>query len=100
MVCCRLLHHLEPTERRLAITELVRVCKGLVIASFWDSMSWHALRRQIGLRRARHPDSRLAASRAALCADLESAGARVTGHAASFRFLSPQTFVAARVDGR
>lgn len=100
VVCCRLLHHLGPTERRLAIAELVRVCRGLVIASFWDSRSWHALRRRTGLRRARHPDTRLPASRAALREDLEGAGARVVGHAASFRFLSPQTFVAARVDGR
>ncbi len=100
VVCCRLLHHLGPAERRLAIGELVRVCRGVVIASFWDSRSWHALRRRRGLRQARPADTRLAVPRAALRADFESAGANVVGHAASFRYLSPQTFVAAAVHGR
>lgn len=100
VVCCRLLHHLPPSERRPAIAELVRVSRDLVLASFWDTCSWHALRRRTGLRRARHPDTRLAASRSALRMDLEVAGAQVLGHAASFRFISPQTFVAARVHGR
>ena len=99
-VCCRLLHHLEPDQRRAAISELVRVTRELVIVSFWDAGSLHAWRRRTGLRRASHPDSRRAVPREAIRADLEAAGARVLGWAASFRFVSPQTFVAARVDGR
>lgn len=99
VVCCRLLHHLTPPERRAALAELARVSRDLVIASFWDAHSYHALRRRLGLRRAAHPDTRLAAPRADLRADLEAAGLEVLGHAASFRFVSPQTFVAARITG-
>jgi len=99
VVCCRLLHHLMPKERRAALAELARVSRDLVVASFWDARSYHALRRRAGLRRAARPDTRLAASRADVRADLEAAGLRVLGHAASFRFVSPQTFVAARVHG-
>ncbi len=99
VVCCRLLHHFEADARRAAIAELVRVSSSLVIASFWDSGSWHAWRRQVGLRRAAHEDTRKSAPRSAIRCDFEAAGARVLGHAASCRFISPQTFVAARVDG-
>jgi SAM-dependent methyltransferase len=99
VVCCRLLHHLDDEHRRAALGELVRVSRGLVLASFWDSGSWHAWRRRTGRRRAAHPDSRRAVSRATLIADLEAVGARPLGFAASCRFISPQTFVAAEVHG-
>lgn len=100
VVCCRLLHHLEAEERRAVLAELVRVSRGWVLASFWDATSWHAWRRRSGLRRASRPDTRRACTRAQIGADLAAAGAQVRGFAASFRFVSPQTFVAARVEAR
>lgn len=99
VVCCRLLHHLPAAERKSVVEELVRVSRTLVIASFWDACSYHSWRRRTGLRRARHEDTRLSASRADIEADFNGVGARVVGYAASMRFVSPQTFVAVRVDG-
>ncbi|MDA1266231.1 MAG: class I SAM-dependent methyltransferase [Planctomycetota bacterium] len=99
VLCCRLLHHLSADARRQVVEELCRVSRGLVIASFWDATSWHALRRRLGLRRGAHPSSRRAVSRRELQADFEAAGATVLGHASSLRFVSPQTFLAARVHG-
>ncbi len=99
VLCCRLLHHLDPSERRACLRELARVSRGWVIVSFWDSASYHAWRRRLGLRRARHADPRRSASRADLERDCAAAGLEVLGYAASMRWISPQTFLAARVDG-
>lgn len=95
-VCCRLMHHLDGDEARVALlSELLRVSKGTVIFSFWDSGSWHALRRRLGLRLGRsHPDPRVACSRSELERLVNSCGGRVLGYASSFRFVSPQTFCA------
>lgn len=97
VVCCRLLHHL-PTreERRSLLRELVRVSSDLLLVSFWNSTSWHALRRRRGWRRARHADHRCAISRHELTALLDEAGADVLGLRHSLRFVSPQAFVVAR----
>lgn len=98
VVSCRLLHHIDDSERRAAlIAELARVSGDLVLASFWDKASWHAWRRSAGLRRARHPDGRVAVSKAQLCHEFEAAGAQVLGFAHSLRLVSPQTWIAARV---
>lgn len=95
VVCCRLLHHLEQDDaRRTLLAELLRVSRGRVLVSFWDSASWHAWRRRVGLRRGRRPDPRVAITRGRLEQLARQAGARVLGHAASFRFVSPQTFCA------
>lgn len=98
VVSCRLLHHIaEDAERAAVMAELVRVSRGLVLASFWDAASWHALRRRRGLRRARHPDARIAIPRRLLAAQFEAAGAEVLGYAHSLRLISPQAWVAVRV---
>ncbi|HEX6882882.1 MAG TPA: class I SAM-dependent methyltransferase [Planctomycetota bacterium] len=94
VVCCRLLHHLEPSALEQALRELVRVSRGLVIASFWDAGSLPALRRAwLG---ARPRETRRAVSRAVLSELLERCGAEVVGWKHSLRFLSRQAFVAAR----
>lgn len=101
VVCCRLLHHVrDADERRALIGELSRVSRGLVLASFWDAASWHALRRRAGWRRASHPDSRVAIDRRVIADEFDQAGARPLGFAHSLRWVSPQTFLAARVAGR
>lgn len=98
VVSCRLLHHIaEDTERAAVAAELVRVSRGLVLASFWDAASWHAFRRRHGLRRARHPDGRIAISRRLLASQFEDAGATVLGFAHSLRLISAQAWIAVRV---
>ena len=97
VVSCRLLHHLDDSARRQAIlAEYLRVGRGLVLASFWDRACWHAWRRRMGLRRARHPDGRIAISRDALIAECAAAGGQVLGFSHSLRGISPQAWVAIR----
>ena len=96
VVCCRLLHHLDEREELgLVLEELVRVSSDLVIASFWDADSWPAFRRRMGWRvesTGRRPVQKKRVRRL-----LESSGAEVLGFAHSFRYVSMQCFVAARV---
>jgi SAM-dependent methyltransferase len=96
VVCCRLLHHLNEVEEfEAAVRELVRVSQRLIVASFWDSASWHAWRRRVGLRRGEGPSGRHAVSKRTLRRVFEQAGAEVSGFHHSFRFVSQQTFVVA-----
>ena len=99
VVSCRLLHHLvEPTLRRAAVAELVRVSRGHVIASYWDATSWTAWRRRApGILRRRVTDARVAVPRAEIDRDFEAQGARIIGRAYSMRFVSAQTFLLAAV---
>lgn len=93
VLCCRLLHHLEATTELEAVArELLRVSRGLVIASFWDARSWPGLRRGRGWRR--DETGRRALPRTELARAFERHGGRVRGYAASLRFVSMQTFVA------
>ena len=96
VVCCRLLHHLDRDEDlRVAVSELVRVSRGHIVASFWDRASLPAWRRRLGLKRG---GTRVARSRAELRAAFEAAGARVLGYAHSMRWISQQAFLLARKD--
>ena len=97
VVCCRLLHHLDPdAELPAVVGELVRVSSALVLTSFWDSASLPAWRRRLG-RRAR--SARRPISKRELEACFDAAGARVVDYAHSARFFSMQAFAAARVRG-
>jgi SAM-dependent methyltransferase len=95
VVCCRLLHHLDAErELPLALRELVRVSRELVLASFWDAGTLHAWRRRSGLR----PDGgrRRALPKRRLERAFEEAGARIVAYAHGLRFVSMQTFAVAR----
>ncbi len=94
VVACRLLHHLDDAAMRAAVAELSRVARRLVVASFWDAACWTEARKRWGLRRI--TDARRSIARADLAAIVSSAGGALLGHAASFRFVSPQTFAAWR----
>ncbi len=98
VVACRWLHHLhgEQTLQR-AISELTRVSRGVVIASFWDECSLPGWRRSMGLKGSEGPTGRRALSRAEIARCFDLAGADVIGWRATLRFVSQQTFVAARV---
>jgi ubiquinone/menaquinone biosynthesis C-methylase UbiE len=96
VVCCRLLHHLHEPEARLAVVrELVRVSRGLVIASFWDSASLPQWRLRMGLK-SQGPGDRRAVPRDHVAGLFRQAGARVLGFRFSFRLVSQQVFAVAR----
>ena len=100
VVSCRLLHHVaDPGRRADLVRELCRVSRGWVLASFWDARCWHAWRRRQGRRRANHPDARVAVARGQLEADFEAAGARVIDYRSSLRWITPQTWLLARIRG-
>lgn len=101
VVACRFLHHLrDEAQLDRALGELVRVSRGLVIASFWDERSLPGWRRRLGLKRDEGPRGRAATSRGHLAAALARAGADVLAWRASLRFVSQQSFFAARVRPR
>jgi len=96
VVCCRLLHHLQEEDvLESVVSELVRVSARMVIASFWDSASWHAWRRRVGLRRSEGPRGRRAVSKRMLRRVFEESGAELVDFHHSFRFVSQQTFAVA-----
>ena len=96
VVCCRLLHHVkDPEQMEVIVRELTRVSHRMIIASFWDSASLHALRRRVGLRRTEGPRGRHAVSKRTLRRLFEDAGADVVDFHHSFRFVSQQTFAVA-----
>jgi len=96
VVCCRLLHHLQDEDvLESVVRELVRVSARMVIASFWDSASWHAWRRRVGLRRGEGPRGRRAVSKRTLRRVFEDSGAGIVDYHHSFRFVSQQTFAVA-----
>ncbi len=96
VICCRLLHHLrEPELLRDTLTELLRVTRGLLIASFWDASCLPAWRARHGLRRRAHPETRVSIPKHELEEHLDACGAKLLGYAHSCRFLSQQTFFAA-----
>lgn len=95
VVCCRLLHHLEPVDALAeTLRELVRVSRGLVLASFWDATSLPAWRRARFGGKPR--ETRRPIRRRALASLLAAAGADVLGWRHSLRFFTRQAFVAAR----
>lgn len=97
VVCCRLLHHLDPRELRAISAELLRVTDGLLLASFWDAATWPAWRRRVGLRK--DDTGRRAVSTTSLEDSLVAGGGQVLGYARSFPLLSMQTFIAVRPRG-
>jgi len=97
VVCCRLLHHLDPGAPLEAVArELVRVSRSLVLASFWDCACLPGLRRAWGWRR--DTSGRRPLPRATIEEAFAGAGGRLLGYTTSCRFLSMQTFIAVGVD--
>ncbi|QDU85576.1 hypothetical protein Pla163_27080 [Planctomycetes bacterium Pla163] len=102
VVACRFLHHLGSDRALTAVvSELVRVSRGPIVASFWDSDTWpFLLRRSDGaapLGTARRDDSGRVARRIARIEEIfAAAGAPVVRVARPVWRLSAQTFVLAR----
>ena len=96
VLCCRLLHHLEENEEaEVVVRELVRVAHRMIIVSFFDPASLHALRRKMGLRRAEGSRRRRALSKRSLKRMFDAAGADIIGFHHSLRFVSQQAFAVA-----
>jgi SAM-dependent methyltransferase len=97
VVCCRLLHHLqEPEGFRRTVTELVRVSRELVVASFWDAGSLPARHRRVFPHRGGRRVGRIPHAKAHVRLVFAGAGAEVLGFHHTLRFFSRQTFVVAR----
>lgn len=98
VITCRLLHHLDDVAATQVLSELLRVSNRLVVASFWDAACLTEARKRLRLRD--RTDARRAISRGRFAGLVHQAGGVVLGHASSFRFFSPQTFVALRRTAR
>jgi SAM-dependent methyltransferase len=95
-VSCRFLHHVHARgDLDRALSELVRVSRRLVVASFWDSASLPAWRVRAGLKRGEGSRGRVAISRAEISSAVERAGARILVFRSTLRFVSQQTFFVA-----
>lgn len=100
VVCCRLLHHFAAAaDVRALVRELVRVSRGLVVASFWDAGSLPALAQSHLPSLGRRAPRRHALTRRELAATFEEAGAEVVGFAKSVPLVTRQCFVVARRRG-
>jgi SAM-dependent methyltransferase len=98
VVACRWLHHLrDEQDLRAALAELVRVSRGIVIASFWDDCSLPGWRRRLRLKRDEGPSGRGATTRPCIERLLGEARADVVAWRSTLRFVSQQSFFAARV---
>ncbi|MEX1023600.1 MAG: class I SAM-dependent methyltransferase [Planctomycetota bacterium] len=96
VVACRFLHHLvQRADLDAAVDELCRVTRELVAVTFWDSRSLADWRRP--KRGDRADDPRVARPGTELVEAFERAGARVLEMRHSFRFVSRQAYLVARV---
>ncbi len=96
VLCCRFLHHQSTREElEQVLRELVRVSRGWVVASFWDRASLPALRTRLGLKPS---ETRTAVPRDWIRELLAVNGARALHFGCAMRWISQQTFFAARVD--
>jgi len=94
VICCRLLHHLDEAALTRSLCELVRVSRGLIVASFWDAASLPEWKRRV-LPSAR-ASRRIARSKIEIARALAACGANVLAWRHSLRFVSRQAFVVAR----
>lgn len=95
VLCCRLLHHLKTqAELESTLGELMRVTRGTLAASFWDSLSLAALRRKLPF--VRQPAHRAPFPKRWIEAAVQSAGGEVLAWKHSARYFSQQTWFVAR----
>lgn len=95
VLCCRLLHHLK-TQAELASTmkELLRVTRGVLAGSFWDSHSLAALRRRLPF--VRQPAHRGPFPKRWIKAAVQAADGELIAWKHSARYFSQQTWFVAR----
>lgn len=95
VICNRLLHHFPtPDLRRLALAELARVSRGVVVISYFSNFAFSALRFHLkNLLTNRRPTDRVPIWFRILEKDLAAVGLRCTGTYPVRRGLSPQTYL-------
>ena len=98
IICNRLFHHYSSAETRTKVlTELRRLCRGALVISYFDSASlsnlWRRLKHLTGYKRQK---DRFAISRTQFREEARQAGFEVVHHAATRRFISPQTYATLR----
>ncbi|MCU0726805.1 MAG: class I SAM-dependent methyltransferase [Planctomycetes bacterium] len=98
VVCNRLLHHLpEARERRAALAELSRICRGPLVVSFFRDFGWDALVFRLRtLLTRRRPRDRIPIRLAALRADAVAAGLRVASVRGARPLVSKQYYASLR----
>lgn len=100
VLCHRLLQHLPTAaERAVVLGELARVCRGVVVASFFDAVSLPSLRRHVRRWLGKNRSGRAAVRRSAFLAECRAAGLEPVAVRSLCRFLSEQTLVLCTVRG-
>jgi len=95
VLCCRLLHHLKTrAELETTLAELLRVSRGIVAGSFWDSSSLAALRQRLPF--VRRPVHRRAFPKSWIRDALQAAGGELIAWEHSARFFSQQAWFVAQ----
>ncbi|MFN9755715.1 MAG: class I SAM-dependent methyltransferase [Planctomycetota bacterium] len=94
VLCHRLLQHIPTAAERVAILrELARVARGVVIVSFFDSMTLPGLRRVVRRWAGKRRSGRSSVRRAAFLAECREAGLQPLCVRSLCRFVSEQTLV-------
>lgn len=98
IICNRLFHHYSSSTVRVTVlNELRRLCRDLLVISYFDSLSlsnaWRRLKHISGLKPQK---DRFAISRKQLRREAELAGFEVVHQAPIRRFISPQTYATLR----
>lgn len=97
-LCCRLLHHFEEADARIAILrELARVARWGVVVSFFDSTCYRSWRRRRKTARKGAPTGRHAITRAQCEHEAQQAGLSLLGMTALLRYHTEVTAAAFRV---
>jgi len=98
VVCNRLIHHYPESQLRQAmLRELSRVCRGPLVASFFDLWTFDGLRSYLSLccRRPAYWD-RCPISRGTLRRDAAAVGLKIERFLPTRPFISPQTYAVFR----
>ena len=95
VVANRLLHHFETyVEVRGVLGELLRVSSGPVITSFWNTASFPAWKRRVGLSKCEGPNGRFAHPTDFMRLAAEELSAELIGVRRVLPFLSQQCYAA------
>lgn len=96
VICNRLFHHYDDAELRIKIlSELNRICRQLVIVSFFDADSASNWIRRLRILISGHPQrDRFAIPRIQFVKEAREAGLQIVAFEATRRGISPQTYVA------
>jgi SAM-dependent methyltransferase len=98
IICNRLLHHfIEPATRVAALSELARISKGTIVASFFNSFAIDAVMFKVKNRlKSKIPDDRIPIAMNQFLADASDAGLQLDESFPTRWGVSPQWYVRLR----